>query len=368
MIARFRVLLPYDIFVPHGVQLQPLSIRRGSDVFEVAPPLQAQLYRGDEAMTSGVATRTVLERLAPQIPPFMADTVLVNGQSVIPYNLVQIEVRRDTFDRTPRDPGDPLAGDELVESFFSVANELLAALRSVTNAPAVKPIWPVASFWRIDFAADDGQPLPQDNTNVRRRMVAQTRWQASGLTREAWDHAAANIGASSPPSWQMLILDAEAILPEIGPAVVLAATALETLIAVVLDRLATSSNAISAPVWEWINDRGDYRKEPSFKEQYDVLLKAFTGKSLKDQPQLWELAEQLRAARNSFVHQGVAAIGKRQVAVTPQKAQELILGAKQIIMWVENLLGAPLRPRLTHPIVVEVFKPLEEPRTERGPG
>lgn len=366
MLARFRVLLPYDIFVPLSVDLEPVRLNRGADTFVVQPPMQAQIYRGDEAMTSGVAIRTVLERLAPQVPPFVANTVLVNGENAYPANLFEIHVRRDAFDRRPRNPSNPLAGDTLVEEFFAVANQCLHSIRRIVSTPVVKPIWPVTTFWRIDFLADDGEPLPEDRANVRRRMLAPTRWQACGLTREAWQKAHSTVDNPHRP-WETLILDAEAILPEVGPAVVLAAAALETLITIALDELA-STTAVPPDLWDWINDRGDYRKEPSVVERYDILLRMIAGVSLKDDPALWEAFDQLRAARNSFAHRGVATIGKRRPEpLTPQKADELIKTAKQIVLRVETLLPASARTERLRNVVVEVFKPTREPTGEKRP-
>ena len=82
-----------------------------------------------------------------------------------------------------------------------------------------------------------------------------------------------------PPAWEELLLDAEAEFPRIGPAIVLAATALEVLISQVLDRLAAQSS-LPAPLWQWINRRGE---EPAVDQQYDALLKFFTGHSLKEE-------------------------------------------------------------------------------------
>jgi hypothetical protein len=91
------------------------------------------------------------------------------------------------------------------------------------------------------------------------------------------------------------------LLPEVGPALVLAVTALETLISATLNQLASSANLPSG-LWEWINNRGDYRKEPSVEEQFDVLLRVLAGKSLRNQSDLWRGFKDLKEARNSFVH------------------------------------------------------------------
>ena len=123
---------------------------------------------------------------------------------------------------------------------------------------------------------------------------------------------------------------------------VLAATAVETRIADALNVLARDT--LDDTLWAWINDRRDYRKEPSVAEQLGVLMRAVTGESLKDDNRLWALAKNLRDARNSFVHQGRAELAG--ISVTPQRAYELIHGAQEVIDWIEaRLPEAHRRPR-----------------------
>src|SRR5215469_1401212 len=79
-------------------------------------------------------------------------------------------------------------------------------------------------------------------------------------------------------TWETLILDAEALLPDVRASVILAFSALETLITVALDYLVTATPT-PPELWEWINKRG-WLKEPSVEEQYKDLLKILTNKSL----------------------------------------------------------------------------------------
>jgi hypothetical protein len=79
--------------------------------------------------------------------------------------------------------------------------------------------------------------------------------------------------------WDELILDALARLPHVGAAVVLGFSALEVRIEAALNDLARLYG-VRPEVWEWINDRGP--KEPAIIEQFDSLLKAVTGRSLKE--------------------------------------------------------------------------------------
>ena len=138
----------------------------------------------------------------------------------------------------------------------------------------------------------------------------------------------------------MLILDAQALLPEIGPSLVLAYAALEAFVDSCLDKLAPLAK-IPDILWSWINKRDQFWKEPRTDEQFDVPLKSLTGRSLKEQINLWELFQNLRSARHSYVHKGRALIGNDEVSL--ERATKLINGAKEIINWMERLLPEQFR-------------------------
>jgi len=359
VIARFRVLLPYDIFIPHNLILEAHRLVRAEDTFLVHPPMQARLHRGDETMTSGVATRRVLDELEPQRPPYLAPTVVVDGENAFAANMLQIDLHRADFDRRRSpSPRDVVEKDPIVHSFFSVANDVLMTIRVVSNSPPVKPVWPVSAFWRIEYLDDNGESIQRDEINIRRRSVVPTRWFACGMTTGVWA-AVSSLDKPYAP-WETLLLDAHAMLPEVGPAIVLAYAALETFISLALDALATSSS-IPHQIWNWINDRGNFLKEPSVSEQYDVLLQALIGHSLKENAELWEVFSTLRSARNAFAHEGIATTGKRKTTVSPQTAASLIDGASHIVAWVQALSTAVPRSGAAAPAVVEVFKPIEDP-------
>jgi len=88
-------------------------------------------------------------------------------------------------------------------------------------------------------------------------------------------------------------------------------------------------HALSENLWSWINKREEHRQEPTVSEQYDVLLKFFTGHSLKDVSPLWEAFQNLKQARNRFVHEGVARIGNDPVGA--DRAADLVKFARQIV-------------------------------------
>jgi hypothetical protein len=90
-----------------------------------------------------------------------------------------------------------------------------------------------------------------------------------------------------------------------------------------------------------MNQRQSFWQEPSVAEQFDVLLEALSGRTLKCQPHLWEGLQNLRSARNSFVHEGTPQIGNE--AVTPQRALSLMMRSREIVSWVEGLLPEGIR-------------------------
>jgi hypothetical protein len=142
----------------------------------------------------------------------------------------------------------------------------------------------------------------------------QRRWSFIGISPEIWDSAFGLPSRFEVPVWDGLRLDAIAALPNVGTAFVLAATSLEVFISVLLDELAAKKR-LSVSLWTWITTRDNkILQQPSVEEQFDVLLKEFTGHTLKEEATLWEAFKNLKAARNSFVHEGVAMIGKKPVS------------------------------------------------------
>ncbi len=138
-----------------------------------------------------------------------------------------------------------------------------------------------------------------------------------------------------------LRLDARSALPNVGSAVVLAATSLEVFISVLLDALAVRQE-LAPDLWKWIADRdGKLLQQPSVEEQFDVLLKHLCGHSLKEEGTLWEAFKNLRSARNTFVHEGVARVGK--TAVTKEEALTLVNRVDDIVRRIREWIPDDLR-------------------------
>ena len=110
-------------------------------------------------------------------------------------------------------------------------------------------------------------------------------------------------------------------------------------------------------LWRWINQRGDWLREPTVEEQYDALLKFFTGHSIKEEQRLWESFKNLKATRNSFVHEGIAKIGGAPINI--ETAQKLIASAYEVISKVKQWIPPELHwPEFKHVIQVEMVKRL----------
>ena len=139
---------------------------------------------------------------------------------------------------------------------------------------------------------------------MRGRGTFHFHFSYAAVTKEIWDEVFELPFDYEPPSWVPLLLDAQDLLPRIGPAIVIAFTALEVAVSKLLDDLADSS-PIPEDIWRWINSRS-LDQQPSLVDQFGDLLRILTGHSLKDDNALWESFLNLRRARNTFVHDGVA--------------------------------------------------------------
>jgi hypothetical protein len=70
-------------------------------------------------------------------------------------------------------------------------------------------------------------------------------------------------------------------------------------------------------------------------------LKLLSGHSLKERTELWEAFQNLRTARNSFVHEGTAVVGGK--AVDADQALKLLARANEVVSCVRDWLPPELR-------------------------
>jgi hypothetical protein len=203
---------------------------------------------------------------------------------------------------------------------------------------------------------DDESELKEEAGLVRGRGVRTFQTSVVALTNKVWSNVFDLPLDYEPPPWESLLLDATVEMPSIGPALVLAATALEVFISRVLDRLAPNK-VIPSELWHWINNRRQWLQEPALEEQYDALLRCLTSHSLKDEPLLWEAFKNLKDARNAFVHEGVAKIG--ETPVSTESANKLLASTSNIIAKIREWLPNELHwPEFKHEINIEIQKRL----------
>lgn len=354
MLCRFRVLLPFELHVPaervagwepHGMELAGMGIK-------FFPPYRSCLRPGDINSDQSLPLDQIVERLIPMEPQPSHASIRMGDEHVVVCDVIQIEFRKESFDRTAQadDPSRDLA--------FSILNDWLSRLRLLAQAPQVKTVDPTPGVWKFEYLNDDGAELRPADGLYRTRQASYWNASAVAMNTELWEAVGSLPWGYKMTAAETLLLDAKASTQEVGPALVLAATALETRISQALESFA-QSYGLSAGMWRWINER-DRLKQPSTEEQFDSLLRAITGRSLKEEPRLWESFKNLRNARNKFAHEGVPRIGTEQVE-RPQAAR-LIQAAREIVDWVEQLLPeAERRPELVQPIMMTATIRLASP-------
>ncbi len=365
MIARLRILLPFNFSVRQGDELPPHEFIYGEYRVRIYPPCQAAVDPADAETLSPVPLRDIIEQLRPADVQTATHSIRMDDAPTIQANLLQIDFLKADFDRRRILPGGLLeAGDPPIRLVFELANGFLARVRTVTRGSEIKPASPGTTFWRLDYLTDTENEFPYSPELFRRTVGVPVSWRAAGLNTAVWTKALTLPDDFRAPTWDTLLLDARALLPEVGPAVVLAYAALETFIESSLNQLAPLAN-VSPDYWNWINDRGDLRKLPSVNEQFDQLLLVLINRTLKEENQLWEALQNLQDARNSFVHEGRPIIGGREV--TTELATTLIIRAQAIIDWVELLLPDHLRrPKLERDSTFTFLKTLIGPPVVQG--
>jgi hypothetical protein len=157
----------------------------------------------------------------------------------------------------------------------------------------------------------------------------------------------------TPFVWDELLLDAEALIPRLGPTLVLAYAAIETMAEQLCCALARSTS-IPVTLWTWLTDRGDFRKDPSTNDFLDKLLYEVCGKSLKsDAPLLWESYLNLRDVRNNYIHTG-RLNDRKGSPIDLSRATHLLQKARDIVSWLEAIAPKELQRRLELETKVEV--------------
>jgi hypothetical protein len=330
MIARFRIFLARPLLVPAGVEFTPIEIEHRGYAIRVGKPDRAALDRTQLHQESTVPFAHLSLALVPATPQPVSPTTNLDGRPAVLADVLPIDVIADEFDRTKG------TNDPPVEVVFEVANSVLARLRTLGRSFEIVPVTPASTLWLKTFLHDDGsefEPEPDKykaagsgTIEAKLHAIPENLWQA--VNTLPFDHHAR--------PWDDLLLDAIEILPRIGPSIVLRSAAIETRIDSALDILADAAGW-DDEFWKWLRKRNaDFWKEPSVNYQLSVVLHGLIGRSLKDEPLLWQGHRNIRKARNTFAHEGVATIGGKPVDLT--KARQLRVVAEGIIDWIETLL------------------------------
>lgn len=339
LIARLGVATRFLIAVPEGVRFTAYTYEDSGYQICAHPP-----------MVSNVPIRADLPA-----------HIEIDGQAGFVANALRIDFIKDRFDLSS-DANDPPR-----EVISRAIDSFLTRYRYVLRAPQIASSDFPNTTWRLEYLNDDGSPVQRGPGVVAGRGGLGYEIRYVAITSGIWEQMHELEPDWLPPRWNDLLLDANGALPRVGTAVVLAATALEVFIADTLDELSAHAD-FPQPMWDWVNHRGDWLKDPSTAEQFDFLLQYFTGHSLKEESTLWESFQNLRTARNTFVHEGAATLGRTRVIVTPQQAAQLVKKAWDITEWVREKLPAEMQwPLFKQDTRVAVTMPLLPLATSQRP-
>lgn len=328
MLARLDVTLPFAFIVPYDAQFSSYGYEDQGYRVQIYPPVKS-----DQPIHGTVA-----------------DEALINDDRAFLADALRIDFAKQDFDRRAEVECDPQYC--FIKRTISL---FLRKVRFMTRGFQITPVDFPQAPWRLQYLNDDGTALETAKGLVRERGALAFKFSWIVLTPRHWNDIRGLAVDYAPPEWDSLYLDAVAALPAIGPAIVLAYTCLEVFVSCVLDALA-AANVAPPQLWYWVNHR-DPLKMPAVEEQFDGLLRLLVGCSLKENRTLWDAFRNLRTARNTFVHSGVAEIGK--VPVTEGEARRLVEHAAQIISFIRVRLPDELRwTEYEHKVSVRISKRL----------
>jgi hypothetical protein len=310
MIAKATIFLPFTFTLPDNELFLKYTYNWEGYIITIYPP----------AMQEGVKTSP-------------SNGITINGKSSYQADLLVIDFQKGEFNRTTEIEFDPP-----IELIAIVANDFLNRLRHVLKASQIKPISSSGTNIRIDYLNDDSSILEKKEGLLRERFRKGFKFEIVSITKEAWDDIHSIPLFQELPIWKSLLLDAEAILPEIGPSIVLTFTSLEVFIAKTLDLMA-EHNKSDLELWTLLNKHES--RNLKIENRFKFLSKHFIGATIADDAKLWKAFDDLRLARNSFAHKGIAKI--QDEIVTVDKTRELIHAANSIINYLRQKLPAKLQ-------------------------
>ena len=342
MIARFAVLLPFSFSIQEGLDMKPVEIEQEGYRILIHPPCQGSLANPIHPLMPNAYDLPATEiRLTPALAPFPVKALNVNGRSTIVADLIVIDFFAQDFDRR-KDSGGKDSQDQLVKIAFVLTDQMIDRLRLVTRSPWAKPVAVGFNSWRVDYCNDDGSELPAEADLIRGHSAFASNMRITHLSEEIWSLAWKEPNSVELRNWDKLLLDAVDLIDEMGAAIAVANSGIEAF-AIWMNNLLASSSTMDMELWKWIEDRDHFQQNPSVKDRFDVILKTFTGHSLKENPELWQVLTDLRKARNSFMHEGAIRIAKNREVLSKSEAHTLVSRSLDIVTWVEELLPAEHR-------------------------
>jgi hypothetical protein len=297
VIARIRYLLPFRFFVPADFAGEPLTSAVDGWQIILLPPVQSQILC--DALQKPAPFS--LQAMTPAAHPVVISDVTINGADTIPVDLVEVQLKQDI---------NPVAVTAEVDAWLvhqgrALLNRWLTTYRVVVGATHVKPLPELGQSWRIDFLDDSGNALGVKTNPKPHGSVAGKVDAVASLVPNFWKASAVLALSQVPTRWEELLVDAFEVWPNVGAAVVLAYTAIETRIDAAVSVLAISQS-VDKRLWEWLAEKRPYLTQPTTEEKAKFLFQLFTGDSLSDDKSNWKTFSQMRKARNSFAHEGVA--------------------------------------------------------------
>jgi hypothetical protein len=334
VIARLYVVLPFAFTLPEGESYRVYEYDEEGFKIQFYPPVKCDKPLPDDV-----------------------ENILIDGKKGVRVNCLWIDFKKDSFDRA--DPSsEPLKCDPSFNFINKTVNSFLSNIRFVTKAAQVQSIDFMRVNWRMDYLNDDGSELKQEKGFIRMRAAQKFTMSWSVINAKIWDDIFKLPPFYESPVWEGLLLDAGYALPHVGQSIVLVCTALEVFISTILEDLYLRSST-PKDLWAWLNKRQYLSQEPSFEDQYSILLKIVLGFSLKENDELWVAFCNIRKARNTFVHGGQALLLNKAIAKEDDVGR-LITKAREIINLIRNKLPVDMQwPEYNHVVKVEAtLRPL----------
>jgi hypothetical protein len=321
MLARIAVHFPQSLWMQESASFDSFTTQVAGETVAIYPPFQCPFeVRPDQDGNFNV--NDIYRMLTPVQQERTYPFVRMDGQLVKHANLLQIDIIRRDFTREAGAPADP--PNTFVEQLVM---NVVARLRYTIGAPTFREFRLVEAFWTLRYLADDGSELAEQKGLVRGRVHAPFKFQFTGLDGSSWTRVKSLPFTFRPHIWERLYLDALFLLPEVGPALTLAISAIETAAdQMIEDRLrATPADAKKLIATNRLGQR------------LDRVAMQVAGVSLKDDSTLWSAFDRVRRGRNMAAHEGTPLLDG--VPVTDVVAREMILAIRPVLDWIERLMS-----------------------------